>query len=107
MQRRKWASLLLPETVRFDPVLFTDERGREYWKPHPWAFEQVMRAHPAAVRFFYVGDNPAKDFIAPNGLGWTTVLVRDERNLYAAAGASGPASPALIVPSIAALIQLC
>jgi putative hydrolase of the HAD superfamily len=26
-------------------------------------------------RFVYVGDNPSKDFLAPNQLGWTTVLI--------------------------------
>ena len=27
-------------------------------------------------RFVYVGDNPAKDFVAPNAMGWTTIMIR-------------------------------
>jgi len=104
VQRRKWTALSL--ALDFRPVVFTDERGREFWKPHPWAFEQVMRAHPAARRFVYVGDNPAKDFIAPNRLGWTTVLVRDDRNLHPAACAAADAAPHLTLESLAALVDL-
>ncbi len=78
-QRRKWDALALP--FSFDPVVFTDERGREYWKPNPWAYERVMGAHPDARAFVYVGDNPAKDFVAPNELGWTTVQLVDQGNL--------------------------
>jgi putative hydrolase of the HAD superfamily len=99
VQRKKWASLRLP--ARFDPVIFTDERGREYWKPHPWAFEQVMAAHPGARRFLYVADNPAKDFIAPNRLGWTTVLVRDPRNVHPARWSAPAAAPQVVVDAIA------
>lgn len=105
VQRRKWAALGLSRD--FHPVVFTDERGREYWKPHPWAFECVMQAHPAASRFLYVGDNPAKDFIAPNRLGWTTVMVRDARNLHPASCAAADAAPHLTVECLAALVDLC
>jgi putative hydrolase of the HAD superfamily len=104
VQRRKWAALgLSPD---FHPVVFTDAWGREYWKPHPWGFECVMRAHPAARRFVYVGDNPAKDFIAPNRLGWTTVLVRDDRNLYAGTWAVDDAAPQRTIESMAGLLDL-
>jgi putative hydrolase of the HAD superfamily len=49
----------------------------EMHKPHPRAFELMeaaLRRGPAD-RFVYVGDNPKKDFGAPNAMGWTTVLV--------------------------------
>ena len=104
VQRRKWAALRLP--FAFAPIVFTDERGRPYWKPHPWAFELVMQSHPPPARFFYVGDNPTKDFIAPNRLGWTTVMVRDRRNLHPTASAAGDASPHRTVESLAALVDL-
>ena len=52
---------------------------RAYFKPHPMAFERVAAAIGVpGDRFVYVGDNPAKDFVAPNAMGWTTVqIVRD------------------------------
>jgi putative hydrolase of the HAD superfamily len=105
VQRRKWAALRLP--FAFAPVVFTDVRGRSFWKPHPWAFQLVMESHPSQARFFYVGDNPAKDFIAPNRLGWTTVIVRNERNLHPASSAAPDAAPHLTVESLGALVDLC
>jgi len=58
----------------FDAVVFTEEMGREAWKPSPIGFEAIRAEldvpHEACA---YVADNPAKDFLAPNGLGWRTV----------------------------------
>ncbi len=47
----------------FDEVIVTDELGREYWKPHPKAFE-IMRDkwNVEFDEMIYVGDNPEKDF---------------------------------------------
>lgn len=64
---------------RFREIVYTGALAPkgEMHKPHPRAFEMVQ----AAVRtspsdhFVYIGDNPKKDFVAPNALGWTTVLV--------------------------------
>jgi putative hydrolase of the HAD superfamily len=104
VQRRKWTALALP--YPFDPVVFTGERGREYWKPHSWGFERVMAAHAGASRFLYVGDNPAKDFIAPNRLGWVSVLVRHPQNLHPAHPTSREGSPGIAVDSLDALLEL-
>jgi len=68
----------------FDLILLTDAWGREFWKPHPRAFQAAV-AHfglePGA--FVYVSDNPAKDFLAPNALGWHTVRIRRPGGVYA------------------------
>jgi len=56
-------------------------QGRE--KPGLQSFEEMARrlgAEHAACT--YVADNPAKDFIAPNRLGWRTVRVRREKGIY-------------------------
>jgi putative hydrolase of the HAD superfamily len=62
----------------FQHVILTGALGanRAFHKPHPLAFEQ-MQAHLAETgdRMIYVGDNPAKDFQAPNRMGWTTVRI--------------------------------
>ena len=44
-------------------------------KPDITGFVQIARDFPA-TRYIYVADNPAKDFIAPNSLGWRTEGVR-------------------------------
>ena len=31
--------------------------------------------HDVSDRFIYIGDNPAKDFISPKQLGWSTARV--------------------------------
>lgn len=58
----------------FDAVVFTEELGREAWKPSEAGFELISKQldvpHAACA---YVADNPAKDFVAPNKLGWRTV----------------------------------
>ncbi len=74
-QEAKVAALGLSRFA-IDPLLCTDRWGREYWKPHPRAFEAVAWCHaPYSDRFVYVADNPAKDFVAPGALGWATVQI--------------------------------
>lgn len=61
---------------RLDLLIVTDDWGRAFWKPHPRAFEEVQTyLNVAPERCTYVADNPAKDFFAPNALGWKTVRI--------------------------------
>jgi putative hydrolase of the HAD superfamily len=61
----------------FDSICYTEELGREYWKPAPKAFETMGRALQCEPQHcVYVADNPAKDFIAPNQLGWQSVQLQ-------------------------------
>jgi len=103
-QRRKWKALALPH--RFDPIVFTDENGRACWKPHPWAYRRVMAAHPDARAFVYVGDNPAKDFLAPNALGWTTVQVLHPENLRRPLAARAGAAARRAVSDLAHVLDV-
>ena len=60
-----------------DLIVLTDTWGKEFWKPHPRGFERVQEVwnlHGSAL--VYVGDNPAKDFVAPKRMGWRTVRLR-------------------------------
>ena len=84
MQQRKVRALALEP--RFAHIVYTDALGpdRAYFKPHARPFETMAAAlGRAGDRYVYVGDNPAKDFIAPNALGWTTVqVVRSTRGIH-------------------------
>lgn len=63
--------------------------GAEKYMPEP--FERMMALNPGVERYIYVGDNPMKDFVWPNRLGWMTVqLLDDGRNVH---------SQAIAVPS--------
>lgn len=60
-QRNKINSLKLENYV--DEIIVTDELGREYWKPHPKAFEKIRKKLNIDFNeMVYIGDNPQKDF---------------------------------------------
>ena len=62
----------------FSSIVYTEQLGREFWKPSPAGFEKVINdtgARPENA--VYIADNEKKDFIAPNKLGFSTIrLVR-------------------------------
>jgi len=75
-QRQKLKALGLSHL----PAYISEEHGAD--KPSPLRFELIMCEMPAK-RYVYVGDNPKKDFIAPNALGWVTIGLRDDgRNIH-------------------------
>lgn len=89
---------------RVDEVILTDRWGREFWKPHPRAFEQM--ATKLAVppeQCVYVADNPAKDFVAPNALGWRTVFVKRPDGIYADRQAPPGGEAGAVIESLEAL----
>ena len=55
-------------------VYISDEVG--HLKTAPYSFERIMEKNPDC-QYIYVGDNPAKDFLMPNRLGWLTVCLKD------------------------------
>ncbi len=69
---------------RFDAILITSELGKGFGKPSPRPFEFIStRLQVVGSRSVYVADNPAKDFVAPNRLGWVTVQIRRADGVYA------------------------
>jgi len=65
----------------FKAIVYTEQLGRECWKPSPAGFAkliEILGGRPENM--VYVADNGKKDFIAPNKLGFMTVqLVRPLR----------------------------
>ena len=74
LQMRKVEALGLASCFR--EIIYTDTLGggRAYAKPHHQSF-RLIEAALGGARFVYIGDNPAKDFLAPNALGWLTVMI--------------------------------
>lgn len=67
----------------FESIIITGELGDGFAKPHVRAFEKMADTlGVAGTECLYVADNAAKDFIAPNALGWTTVQVLRPNGLY-------------------------
>lgn len=80
-QRRKVEALALEGF--FDSIVLTDEWGRDCWKPSPFPYELTCgRLGVAPGECVYIADNPLKDFIAANRLGWTTVQVLRNGGIY-------------------------
>jgi len=65
----------------FQTILYTEELGREFWKPSPAGFERILTTlNTTPQQAVYVADNQLKDFIAPNQLGMATIqLIRPNR----------------------------
>ena len=75
VQRRKVEALGVAR--HFREIIYTDALGgRAFSKPHQQSFQLMQAAlGGAGERFVYVGDNPSKDFLAPNALGWLSVMI--------------------------------
>ena len=83
-QRQKIKSLGLSHL----PAYISEEYGDN--KPSPVRFQSIMCDMPASG-YIYVGDNPKKDFLAPNTLGWVTLGLRDRgRNVHSQSVAELP-----------------
>ncbi len=81
-QRAKLRALRLDEL--FDEIIVTDELGGvAYRKPCEKAFELMCeRLGVAAGKCVYIGDNPRKDFIAPQKLGMKSIYFKNSDGLY-------------------------
>ncbi|MFB3892975.1 MAG: HAD family hydrolase [Phycisphaerae bacterium] len=95
-QRLKLAALKLERF--FDAVVFTEDIGRQAWKPSPAGFEAIRDKlgveHAACA---YVADNPAKDFLAGNQLGWRTIQYLHPLQIHAANPAPEGGGPQAVV----------
>lgn len=75
VQKKKVQALGLEKF--FELIIFSDQYGRECWKPSLVPFQKVMAYFQCpGEECVYIGDNPEKDFAAPNVLGWDTVQVK-------------------------------
>lgn len=88
----------------FDAVVFTEELGRAAWKPSLQGFELMASLlelpHRACA---YVADNPAKDFVAPNRLGWRTVQIMRPGQVHAHKAPVAGGRPEVVARSIGEL----
>ncbi len=89
---------------RVDEIIVTAELAPNFSKPHPRPFDHMStRLQTLSTRMVYVADNVAKDFVAPNALGWKTVHIRRPHGIYADAIAPRHGSPQFALDSLAQL----
>lgn len=72
-QRAKIRALGLERFFDEENILISGETGFDKFSVRP--FEMMMERNPHQLHFTYIGDNPAKDFLWPNRLGWSTVML--------------------------------
>lgn len=85
-QQAKVRALGLEKLI--SPIVLTDALGRDAWKPSSRGYLEVFeRLGGNHGDYVYIGDNPNKDFIAPNALGWRTIRIRRSQGEYALASA--------------------
>ncbi len=105
-QRNKIKALGLSDFVSNENVVISEEFGSE--KPSRANYEYFITKYPEASDFYYIADNPKKDFISPNALGWKTVCVKDDgRNIHTQQMDLLPEYlPKLVIPSLSVLFEV-
>lgn len=80
-QTNKIKALGLDKLIAPENISISEAVGGEKYTPLP--FERMMKLNSDISSFIYVGDNPMKDFLWPNRLGWATIqLLDDGRNVH-------------------------
>ncbi len=79
-QRNKIKALGLDRWFDNENIIISEETNSV--KTEEPNFRCFIKKYRGA-EFTYVGDNPKKDFIVPNRLGWKTVMLKDDgRNIH-------------------------
>lgn len=74
VQKNKVHALKLEEL--FDSIIYTDQYGKEYWKPNVFGYKLALEElNLLPEETVYIGDNPYKDFIGAKKVGIPTVRV--------------------------------
>lgn len=77
-QQNKFNALNLTTYIQY--AIFTDFYHTK--KPELKAFKMVMEKFNTEKKFVYISDNPKKDFIAPNELGWESIRYKNPKGIY-------------------------
>lgn len=71
-QRNKLRALGIEEV--FDKIIISEE----YNSSKPNIENYLIFLEKGIEEYFYIADNPTKDFVSPNKLGWTTICLLDK-----------------------------
>lgn len=80
VQKRKVEALNIEKY--FDIIIFTDILGENYWKPSTEPYKLALNFLKSSPKnSVYIGDDPYKDFKAPNLLGMKSIQIKIEKEL--------------------------
>jgi putative hydrolase of the HAD superfamily len=90
----------------FKEIVFSDELGREFWKPSTVGFEKILvNLNIAPEMAVYVGDNIKKDFIAPNKLGMHSIQYCRKEKIHKDIEVNADALPECRVDNLGEIAQ--
>jgi putative hydrolase of the HAD superfamily len=91
----------------FKCIIYTEEMGRQCWKPSPAGFEKLMRKlNVKPANCVYVADNAKKDFIAPKKLGFVTIQLIRPARLHTEASENADSVPQYVIDEMGELPAL-
>ncbi len=91
----------------FQCIVYTEQLGRDCWKPSPAGFEKIMQTlQVKAENTVYIADNEQKDFIAPNKLGFSTIQIIRPARIHTCPGAEPNAAAQHTIRQISQLSTL-
>ncbi|MHC4570773.1 MAG: HAD family hydrolase [Planctomycetota bacterium] len=91
----------------FKSIIYTEQLGRQFWKPSPAGFEKIMQdLNAKPENTVHVADNEKKDFIAPNKLGISTIQLIRPARIHTKTSKEPDAAPQYVIHNISELPSL-
>jgi putative hydrolase of the HAD superfamily len=91
----------------FKCIIYTEQLGRQYWKPSPAGFEKLIQTLNAKPQdMVYVADDQAKDFIAPNKLDLLTIQIIRPARIHTSTSDDPNAAARYVIREISQLPSL-
>ena len=91
----------------FKSIVYTEQLGRDSWKPSPVGFEKILQTlETRPENTVYIADNEKKDFIAPNKLGFATIQILRPARLHTSVHGQAGAAAQHIIRQISLLSAL-
>jgi len=78
---RSYTQRVKLKKLKIDDLKFYISDELKYKKKELNSFKKIMQQLPAS-KYYYIGDNPKKDFYIPNKLGWETIGIKDKNNIH-------------------------
>ena len=101
LQTQKNKAEALDISHYFDKIYFTDYWGQNFWKPNTFVFEILQKDfYEKNDSYVYISDNPLKDFIAPNKIGWKSIYIKREFGIYNDIDVPSHGKPNIIISSL-------
>lgn len=104
-QRNKIKALGLERYFDAKTVIISEEFGSA--KPCERNYKYFHSYYPNCKKYVYIGDNPTKDFIMPNTLGWLTLGLRNNGdNIHKQENFKSEKAPQMWISSISEIFKI-